>query len=215
MENIENLNKVIGKNISRYRKHFDMTQSELAEELSYTDKAVSKWERGESLPDVVVLVKICDIFGITMNELCYERNTFKTEKVAPIKRMKHFYIAMLSVGLCWLVATIAFTMLLIFAPQLSKKWLAFIYTIPVSAIVMVVLNSKWGKRVWNFVFVSLIIWGTLLSICLSINYQSLYWLYLIGIPLEILTFIWYFFKSTILQKFNNLKKYKHEKMEDK
>ncbi len=207
MEKLETQSKIIGKNISTYRKHIEMTQSQLATALNYSDKAVSKWERGESLPDVSVLLQICDIFGITMNELCYETNIAQSIKVAPIKKMKHFYISLLSVGLCWLVATIVFTTLLIFTPGLPKKWLAFIYALPVSGIILVVLNTKWGKKIWNCLFVSIIIWGTLISICLSFNYSTLNWLYILGIPLQILTLIWYFFKSSILQKIKNLKKF--------
>ena len=211
MEKKENINKIIGENISKYRKQLDLTQIEFAEQLNYTDKAISKWERGESIPDVKVLLQICDIFGISMNDLCYEKNTVKTEIMVPSKKLKRFYISILSVGLCWLVATIAFTMLLVFAPAISKKWLTFIYAIPVSGIILTVLNSKWGKRIWNCLFVSIIIWGVLLSICLSIDSSTINWLYLIGIPLELLTIIWFFFKAKLIEKLHNLKKYRKNK----
>ena len=75
-----NLNKIIGENLAKYRKSAKITQLELAQVLNYSDKAISKWERGESLPDITVLIQIADIYGITLNELCYENQT-KTEKV--------------------------------------------------------------------------------------------------------------------------------------
>ena len=213
MENKININKIIGENISKYRKQLDMTQVEFAEQLNYTDKAISKWERGESIPDVNVLMQICDIFGISMNELCYQSKSVKTEIVGSSKKIKGAYISVLSVGLCWLVATIVFTMLLVFAPTIGKKWLTFIYAIPISGIILTVLNSKWGKRIWNCFFVSIIIWGVLVSICLTVNTASINWLYLIGVPLELLTIIWYFFKAKLIEKLRSLKRYRKNKNE--
>ena len=61
---MEDLKLIIAKNISTLRKAAAMTQFELAEKLNYSDKAVSKWERGESLPDVSVLKAIADIFSV-------------------------------------------------------------------------------------------------------------------------------------------------------
>jgi transcriptional regulator with XRE-family HTH domain len=195
------INQIVSENITKYRKQIGITQVELAEKLNYSDKAVSKWERGESLPDVNVLMQIADVFGVTLNDLCYKSKVHDTKVVVPNKKIKHTYITLLSFGLCWLVATVVFAFLLVCAPNLSKKWLAFIYAIPVSCIVLVVFNSKWGKSIWNALFTSGIIWGVLLSICLSFNNNMVSWLYLIGVPLQILTIIWFFFKSKIIERF--------------
>ena len=201
-------NLIIGKNISKYRKSLNMTQLELAEKLNYSDKAISKWERGESVPDINVLIDIANFFNITLNELCYEQITYKSEIANETKKVRHMYIKILSLGLCWLVATRVFAMLLSFAPNLGRSWLTFIYAIPVSGIVLVVLNSLWGKRIYNAIYVSLIIWGVLLCVCLTANTENINWLFLIGIPLEMLTIVWYFFKSKIIEKVKVLRKYR-------
>lgn len=59
----------IGKFIAECRKKKDMTQSQLAGKLNITDKAVSKWETGKSLPDVSLFSDLCRILGISLNEL--------------------------------------------------------------------------------------------------------------------------------------------------
>lgn len=59
----------IGKFISSQRKKKNLTQAALAEKLGITDRAVSKWERGKGLPDVSLMLDLCEIFGITVNEL--------------------------------------------------------------------------------------------------------------------------------------------------
>ena len=59
----------IGKFIAECRKEKELTQSQLAEELNITDKAVSKWETGKGMPDVSIMMELCDILGINVNEL--------------------------------------------------------------------------------------------------------------------------------------------------
>lgn len=208
------INHIIGQNISKLRKEIDITQAELAEKLNYSDKAVSKWERGESVPDVSTLVSIADFFGVTLNELCYDTTLSKRESISQKKKTRHAYITILSVGLCWLVATITFAMLLVYAPSLTKKWLAFIYAIPVSGIILVVFNNLWGKRIWNTLFVSMIVWGILISICLTADSANTNWLYIIGIPLQLLTIVWYLFKSKIIEKIRYIKKSRSKKQEN-
>ena len=59
----------IGKFITKCRKEKKLTQAQLAEKLNITDRAVSKWETGKSMPDSSVMLELCDILGITVNEL--------------------------------------------------------------------------------------------------------------------------------------------------
>lgn len=59
----------IGKFIARCRKEKGLTQAQLAEKLDITDRAVSKWETGKSMPDASIMLELCKILGITVNEL--------------------------------------------------------------------------------------------------------------------------------------------------
>ena len=59
----------IGRFIAERRKNEDLTQMQLAEKLNITDKAVSKWERGISMPDTSIMLELCDILRISVNEL--------------------------------------------------------------------------------------------------------------------------------------------------
>ena len=65
----EKIKSQIGNNIAAYRKQSNMTQAELAERLNYSDKAVSKWERGESLPDVMTLIQLAQVLGVSVDHL--------------------------------------------------------------------------------------------------------------------------------------------------
>ena len=74
------LKRLVADNITMYRKANGLTQIQLAEKLNYSDKAVSKWERGESLPDLYILMQIVDMFGITLNDLVTKQEQPKKVK---------------------------------------------------------------------------------------------------------------------------------------
>lgn len=198
---MENMNLVIAKNISEYRKNAKLTQSELATKLNFTDKSVSKWERGESIPDINVLIAMCELFGITLNDLCY-----KTEKLAtPTKSVSgrnHLIISLLSSLLPWLIATISFVLCLIFAPNIERSWLIFIYAIPVMFIILIVFSAIWGTKLMTFLSVSTLIWTLILPICLTFVGENMWYLLLIAVPLQIATCLWFMIKPRPRKKNN-------------
>ena len=99
MEEItQDLKVVIGKNISEYRKAAGLSQLEFAEKLNYSDKAISKWERGDSLPDIIILKQIADMFNITVNDLIGYKNTKKKNAISKIMHNKVLTL-MLSIGI--------------------------------------------------------------------------------------------------------------------
>ena len=77
----------IGRFIAECRKNVNLTQLQLAEKLGITDKAISKWERGVSMPDTSIMLELCDILAISVNELLsgekldMENNNQKNEQL--------------------------------------------------------------------------------------------------------------------------------------
>ena len=65
------MRKTIAGNIAKYRKQLGMTQIDLSEKINYSDKSISKWERGDGIPDVPTLVQLAEIFGVSVDELIY------------------------------------------------------------------------------------------------------------------------------------------------
>lgn len=183
---------IIAKNISYCRKAKGLTQADVAIRLNYTDKAVSKWERGESIPDIIVLKRLAELYGVNLDDLTNTK--LDKKKRLTIKQLitkNRLIIPCLAAGLVWLVATIAFVFLTMFT-SLDRLWLAYIYAIPVSAIVLLVFNAIWGHKILSSVLVSIIIWTIPLCIVLSIPFVTSNWmLFLIPIPLQILTILWY------------------------
>ena len=135
----------IGKNIMRLRRMANMTQLELAEKINYSDKSVSKWEQGNGIPDVRILVQLADLFNVSVDDLVREHHE---AAVMPKKtRLKRrIVVSLLSVGLCWLVAVVVFVFIGIIWPDVPNTWLAFVYAVPASAIVVLVFSCIWRYR---------------------------------------------------------------------
>lgn len=193
MKSEEEIRHTIASNLSFYRKLNNMTQAQVADLLSYSDKAISKWERGEAAPDIYILTAFAEIYHVSVNDLLSEKKL----KKLPSSRRNHFLITSLSVGLCWLIATIVFVALLWIgngSTWLSRwSYMPYIYAIPASFIVTLVFNKIWGRRKWSVILVSGIIWGVGLALERSTSgYMEGAWLfYIICIPIEILTLLWY------------------------
>ena len=193
--NDEKLKNQLGANIVMYRKRLGLTQAGLAEKLNYSDKAVSKWERGESVPDVLTLVQLAELFEITVNDLLIDpdalpETTGKVEKVMEKavekatrnKANKRSILGLAS--LCvWFFALLSFVV--VSSLDVPKSWIAFIYAIPLDAIVRLSLRSAWRDCRWNMWLVSAIMWGVLLSVYMSLLIfcgLNIWKLFLLGIP---------------------------------
>ena len=199
----EKLKKQIGMNIAAYRKRTRLTQAGLAEKLNYSDKAVSKWERGESAPDIATLVQLADAFDITVNELLEDPNALPenpgtvervmgraVEKTLKRKANKRIILGLTTV-LVWFVALFLFVVLS--SLDFPKTWMAFVYAIPANAVVLLSLRSAWRDFLWNQVLISAIVWGTLLSAytTLLVFFDLNVWkMFLLGIPGQAAVLLW-------------------------
>ncbi len=200
----DKLKTQIGENIAAYRKQANLTQAGLAEKLNYSDKAVSKWERGESVPDVTTLVQLAGQFGVTVNELLQDPNELpesggRVERAMEAvvtktlrRRADKGSILMLASILVWGVALLVYVILS--SVGISKTWLGFFYAVPVNAIVLLSLRSAWHDFRWNRALISAIVWGALLSVHISLLVLAgvnIWKLYLLGIPGQAAILFWF------------------------
>lgn len=204
--NENDFRKRVGNNISYYRKANGMTQSALAEKLNYSDKAISKWERGESVPDVYVLYKMSELFNCTLNEIIGQstEENISEEKLEGIVKQNQFrkiMITALSVGLLWLVASVIFfvTDLIVngvYSIGRNEFSLVFLYAVPGSFIITLVFSKLWG-RIWQqAISVSGILWGGVISLTVSFNVfnfaeKSAYKIIIAAVFFQILIILWY------------------------
>ena len=193
--------RIIANNITELRKAVPYTQAELAQKLNYSDKAVSKWERGESIPDVVVLKQIADLFGVTVDYLLEEVHPLKSTMQNMPRQLKknRALITGLACMLVFLIATVGFVILSL-TTQITRLWLLYIYAIPICAVLLIVFNSVWGKKKRNFFFISLLMWGLLLSVYLTIGIYANWLIFVMGIPGQVIIVMWSGIKARLLNK---------------
>lgn len=193
--------RIIANNITELRKAVPLTQAELAEKLNYSDKAVSKWERGESIPDVIVLKQIADVFGVTVDYLLeevHEQND-TPKRVSHRLNRTHILIAGLACMLTFLIATLFFVILDL-TTDMKRLWLAFVYCVPICSILLIVFNTMWGNKRHNYYYISLLVWSTLASIYLSIGDYGNWPIFIIGIPGQVIIVLWSFMKAKFWKK---------------
>ena len=213
----EKLKKQIGANIAAYRKYAGLTQLGMAEKLNYSDKAISKWERGESVPDVVTLIQLANLFDITVNDLLRDPNALPenagtiervmgkaVEKTLKRKADKRIILGLSSI-LVWFVALLTFVILSFF--DLKGIWVAFVCAIPVDAIVQLSLRSAWKDFRRNKLLISQIMWGCLLCVFAAVLafvdlglWTSLWRIFLLGIPGQAAILLWFrMFRKTAVE----------------
>ena len=191
------LREVVAKNITELRQKSSMTQLALAERLNYSDKAISKWERGESFPDIFMLKKIADLFGVSVDYLfCEDHSETRKAENAINKTVKRnrILISFLATMLIWLIATVSFVAMgLVHQNPPLPAWVLFVYALPLSAVVILVFNSIWGKQKLNYLIITAIVWSLLLSIhitYLTVTEVNIWIIYVIGIPSQIIIALW-------------------------
>ena len=183
---------IFAKNLSDLRQAAGLTQLELGEKLCYSDKTVSKWERGESIPDAGILKQIADVFGVSIDSLLEEHpeEAGKQGKPEPteavcqkrrtIRRIVQsgvWLLALLLVVLCWIVTR-------------KVYWLILVWTLPLSFLLAIIFTALWSRHKGRdqYIFISLFILSILTAVYLSALSHNLWMLFLLMIPVEVLLF---------------------------
>lgn len=200
---MNDLRKIIGDNLSELRKRRGLTQLELAEKFNYTDRAISKWENGDTLPDVEVLYNLCEFYGVTIDYLTHEENSqFKT-KGTPLTKSNKIVISALVCSIVWMLATVIFVYCLLRGKGVI--WQIFVCAVPVNCLLVVYFNHIYfHNRLTAFIAWSVFIWSTLASTYLSFgDYRNLWPLFLLGIPAQISMIFWLNIRRPLKDKKKN------------
>lgn len=188
------LRKIIGKNIALYRKANKDTQAQLGEKLNYTDKAVSKWERGESAPDVYVLSCIAQLYGVTVGNLIGE-----SKPQIQTSPHLHMYIYLLSAALVYVIATVLILMFELFNVPFNT-WLFLLYGSAIVALLGVIFTMLWWNLWWQLGAWSALIWLTGLAIFLTVPGIRIAKVFLICAALQGVVVIWTFYRRSRIPK---------------
>lgn len=198
----EEIKQTIAQNIAQYRKKLGLTQFELSEKINYSDKSISKWERGEGIPDAMTLIRLSEVFGVTVNDLIApqaekaEIEPKTVDSTASRFTWKHYFITLLSVGGVWLAAFLTICFFQFLAPEIAAVWNSRVlcYAAPACFVVWLVLAVLWWPYVWRFICITGIIWFTAVSLHVTFPISGIGVVYLVAGVLQILLTFCYLWK---------------------
>ena len=203
---MSDIKEVIAANLIRLRQQAGLTQLQLAEMLNYSDKAVSKWERGESVPDIRILVQLADIYHITVDDIVREPHGAEVKPRLNLKQ-KHALISILSAGLVWLVAAGIFMILWYVLAYRNIAYLTFVVAPFISFVVLTVFSALWAKRIWVALSCSGIVWSAVLIVHVFLNVFGkgieVWPFYIVAAALEILLIGWFVLRRLYKPKKKN------------
>ena len=179
----------IASNLIKLRLAAGMTQAELGEKLNYSDKSISKWERGDVTTDVFVLMQIADIFGVDVDYLLKPHNEIEPaiyNKPAAQATYTTNMITLVTLLGIWTVALFVFVILWICG---MVVWLVFVYAVPVSLITLLVLRSVWQEGRGNRFIIAALVLSVIATVYLTFLARNLWQLWLLAIPSLLLVFL--------------------------
>ena len=187
---IMNVNDNIKQNLIFLRKQKKLTQIELADAVGYSDKTVSKWETGESVPNAETLVALAKFYGVSLDTLVCGSADELVENSKQEKSVHHskIVISIISVMAVWILATTLYVYENILLG--INEWTLFVWAIPCSCIILLVFNSIWGRKKVNYLIISVFVWSLITSIYLSLIEYNLYLIFVIGAPIQVVVILW-------------------------
>ena len=181
---------ILAQKLAAYRKRAGMTQAELAEKLNYSDKSISKWERGDGMPDLLVLCRLADLYDVPLDAFLRDGPMVRSQRE---QKTRHLIITLISIGLAFFVSAIAF--FVCYLAKVEVGWLAFVYAVPVSMILLVVFSHVWAGTLHQAISVTLLDWTLCAAVYISFRaisgVERMEMLFMVAAVFQVLIVLWY------------------------
>lgn len=187
MQENKDIKQIIAKNLANLRKNKKITQTELAEQFGYSDKAISKWENGDTLPDIQTLYQLCEFYNVTLDFLVSEQSF--EEKIKYINHLNkrviinNSLIELLYCSFVWILAVIIYVYLYTFSE--INYWQIFIWAIPATTIVMLLFTKVWKQKLYTFIVRSLFFWTLVTACYIQFIEYNIWPLFFLMIPIQV------------------------------
>ena len=187
MQEDKDIKQIIAKNLANLRKNKKITQTELAEQFGYSDKAISKWENGDTLPDIQTLYQLCEFYNVTLDFLVSEQSF--DEKIKYINHLNkrviinNSLIELLYCSFVWILAVIIYVYLYTFSE--INYWQIFIWALPATTIVMLLFTKVWKQKLYTFIVRSLFFWTLVTACYIQFIEYNIWPLFFLMIPIQV------------------------------
>lgn len=188
---LSELKLISASNIIRLRTQAGLTQAELGEKLNYSDKTISKWERGEAIPDAYVLTQMAEIFNVTVDYLltthdAWENPNAQEEQEQGISRHSVNMIIAIAVLGVWTMALSVFVLLWLLG---FIVWQSFIVALPVSILTYMVLICVFNRRKYLQYVIAAFVLSIFVLLYFMLPLQKPWQLFLVAAPSIVLVFL--------------------------
>lgn len=187
---MDDLNQIVANNLIELRKDKKLTQQELAEEIGYSDKSISKWELGKAIPSVEILMKFASFYGVTVDYLLTDNPKAQKNLKPKDKRNQTNQIIIIAMAttFVFLVAIAVYVVSLLNGSS-NTMWISFVWAIPLIAFIDFILTwIFFGKNIWMRILESIFVWSFLISVCLTYLVfvgTNIFFITLVCIPLQV------------------------------
>ena len=198
MKENKDIKVIIGDNITYLRKCNKWTQAELAEKLNYSDKAISKWERGESTPDAENMLALSKIFNVKIDYFFHEDHQ---EAYMGLDNSLKLRKLLMTILLCISAVTIATAIFLIASfkdiNEVKRYWIAFVWMLPICSIFVYIYFRNEKNKFGMAACLSVFLWTLLTAVFfqLLLSEVNAWMIYLIGVPLEAAIIVYMFVRK--------------------
>jgi len=191
---MESLKEIVLKNIINLRKANNLTQLELAKKINYSDKAISRWEKGEVLPDVETIQTLSIVFNVPMSAILESQD--ENKKIKLTKPTKQDILSQVFI-ICeiWTIISVIYAYL-----NISKGmnlWQLFTWGIPATALILLVLSNKRKNNILSFIYGTILVWSAITCLFLQMLTSSPWYIFLLGIPVQGMLIVRYLFNHKL------------------
>ena len=187
MEENKNIREIVAKNLAELRKNKKITQIELAQIMGYSDKAVSKRENGDTLPDIDTLYKLATFYNVSLDFLVSDdsfENKFKYVKnMNKAIIINNACIELLYCSFVWILAAIIYTYLLFISE--FNFWQIFLWGLPACSAVCLIFTKIWKNKIYTLVTRSAFFWTLVVACYVQFIEYNIWPLFILMIPIQI------------------------------
>lgn len=180
---MKTIKELVPQNLVALRKQKNLTQIELAEKINYSDKAISRWEKGEVMPNYEILEQLAEIYQVPFTYF-FEEHELESNKAISQKETNIYIAAILSMILVvWTVVVVAFFII----KNLTNVYyfMLFVWAAPLTILAIKFGLARWFKDRFYIITSSLLFWTTLLAIYFQLFKLNLWSIFLLGIPVQL------------------------------
>ena len=182
---LNELKLVTASNIIRLRTGRNMTQAELGAALNYSDKTISKWERGEAIPDAYVLTQLAELFGVSVDFLLSSHDKWEKPKENEIEEVRYsvdhiIAIAVIGVLTAFLIAFVTLWLMDI------VEWRLFLFALSAAILVYMIMICVFRRTRQLQVVIMLFVASLLVIVYFFLPKANLWQLFVILVPAEVI-----------------------------